>query len=74
MGDVCWTGPKSSLLIWQLDGSPEIELDRFISCQSHTLSFKPAQVLLFSKLNKKFFGYFDPEYKFIDNENKSLSG
>ena len=27
-------------------------------------------VLLFSKLNKLFFGYFDPEKIFLDNENK----
>ena len=26
-------------------------------------------VLLFSKLNKKFFGYFDPENILLDNEN-----
>ena len=27
-------------------------------------------VLLFSKLNKTFFGYFDPENIFLDNKNK----
>ena len=27
-------------------------------------------VLLFSKLNKIFFGYFDPENIFLDNKNK----
>ena len=27
-------------------------------------------VLLFSKLNKMFFGYFDPENMLLDNENK----
>ena len=31
-------------------------------------------VLLFSKLNKIFFGYFAPENLFLDNENKYLSG
>ena len=31
-------------------------------------------VLLFSKLNKMFFGYFDPEHIFLDNENKYFSG
>ena len=30
----------------------------------------PIPVLLFSKLNKTFFGYFDPENSFLDNENK----
>ena len=29
-----------------------------------------APVLLFSKLNKIVFGYFDPENIFLDNENK----
>ena len=29
-----------------------------------------AAVLLFSKLNQKFFGYFDPENILLDNENK----
>ena len=32
-----------------------------------------ATVLLFSKLNKLFFGYFDPEVIFLDNENKHVS-
>ena len=27
-------------------------------------------VILFSKLNKMFFGYFDPENIVLDNENK----
>ena len=31
-------------------------------------------VLPFSKLNKLFFGYFDPENVFLDNENKYVSG
>ena len=30
--------------------------------------------LPFSKLNKIFFGYFDPENVFLDNENKLFSG
>ena len=30
----------------------------------------PAAVLPFSKLNKIFFGYFDPEHNFLYNENK----
>ena len=29
-----------------------------------------APVHLLSKLNKMFFGYFDPENVFLDNENK----
>ena len=29
-----------------------------------------APVFIFSKLNKIFFGYFDPENIFLDNENK----
>ena len=29
-----------------------------------------AAVLLFSKLNKIFFGYIEPENIFLDNENK----
>ena len=28
------------------------------------------QSFLFSKLNKLFFGYFDPDIIFLDNENK----
>ena len=31
-------------------------------------------VLLVSKLNNVFFGYFDPEVIFSDNESKSFSG
>ena len=31
-------------------------------------------VRLFSKSNKMFFGYFDPEKIFVDNENKYFSG
>ena len=31
---------------------------------------KVRRMLLFSKINKIFFGYFDPENIFIDNENK----
>ena len=31
-------------------------------------------VLLFSKLNTIFFGYFDPENIFLDNTNKYFSG
>ena len=31
-------------------------------------------MLLFSKLNKVFCGYFDPEYIFLDNEKKEFSG
>ena len=31
-------------------------------------------VLPFSKLNKMFFGYFDPENIFLDNENNQFSG
>ena len=30
----------------------------------------PSSVLPFSKLNKIFFGYFDPENIFTDNKNK----
>ena len=30
----------------------------------------PPPVLLFSKINKIFVGYFDPENIFLDNENK----
>ena len=30
----------------------------------------PQPALPFSKLNKMFLGYFDPENIFIDNENK----
>jgi hypothetical protein len=37
------------------------------------LSFLQA-VLLFSKLNNIFFGYFDPKKIFLDNENKLFSG
>ena len=32
------------------------------------------RTVLFSKLNKLFFGYFDPENIFLDNENKEFSG
>ena len=31
-------------------------------------------VLLFSKLNKIFFGYFDPQNILLDNENKKIRG
>ena len=31
-------------------------------------------VLLFSKINKMFFGYFDPENIFLDNEIQKLWG
>ena len=33
-------------------------------------SSQPPAVLPFSKLNRKIFGYFDPENIFIDNKNK----
>ena len=32
--------------------------------------FITLSVLPFSKLNKLFFGYFDPENNLLDNENK----
>ena len=35
---------------------------------------KNQAVLLFSKLNKIFFRYFDPENIFLDNENNYFSG
>ena len=35
----------------------------------HTQSSASAAVLPFSKLNKTFFGYFDPEKVILDNEN-----
>ena len=36
--------------------------------ETYLLDMPP--VLLFSKLNKIFFGYFDPVNIFLDNENK----
>ena len=39
----------------------------------HNVLWWPA-VLLFSKLNKLFFGYFDPENILLDNKNKKKSG
>ena len=44
----------------------------------HMCSFKSTRhwtsVLPFSKLNKMFFGYFDPENIFLDNKNKFFRG
>ena len=39
-----------------------------VSAAAKSLPFKP--VLLFSKLNKIFFRYFNPENIFLDNKNK----
>ena len=36
----------------------------------HTVNLNHIPMLLFSKLNKVFFGYFDPENILLDNENK----
>ena len=41
--------------------------------QAHHPSLR-RPVLLFSKLNKMFFGYFDPEKIFLDNENTNFRG
>ena len=37
-------------------------------------SYSTAPVLLFSKLNKTCFGYFDPDKKKLGNENKYFLG
>ena len=49
-------------------------LVRDVEYHSEQTYFTPQSVLPFSKLNKLFFGYFDPENIFLDNENTQFSG
>ena len=38
------------------------------------LSYFKQAVILYSKLNKMFYGYFDPENMFLNNESKYFFG
>ena len=41
---------------------------------THAVQVSCVQSFYFSNLNKIFFGYFDPENIFMDDENKYFSG
>ena len=55
---------------WKLHHKQECIATLSIAWSAWTPPHTQESVLLFSKLNKIFFGYFDPEKIFLDNENK----
>ena len=61
------TQGAGDLNTWLID-APEIPMYRVSSV------LMSRSVLLFSKLNKIFFGYFDSENIVLDNENNFFSG
>ena len=54
--------------------TPEQRYSQLYSCTAHVACGTSWAVLPFSKLNKIFFGYFDPENIYAGNENNNFPG
>ena len=65
--------PENSINMWLVicGGVICVTTDTSAGCfELEVKAVTRGSVLLFSKLNQIFFGYFDPEKIFLDNKNK----
>ena len=60
--------PDRSLVVVWFEGPPEGQAG--VSIVASHLGMRHNQCFFLSKFNKIFFGYFDPENIFLDNENR----